>query len=302
MHSLIVFSDEVKAAKDAGKPIVALESTVVSHGLPYPQNVETTHAMCAAVRSSGAVPAVIALIDGKIHVGLTEAQLQLFAKPDAAISIAKVNRQNFSFILSRKSLGATTVAGTMMSAALAGIKVFATGGIGGVHRDVAESMDISADLVELSRTPVLVVASGAKSILDINKTLEYLETWGVPVVGHQTNCFPHFYTSKSNDLLEMTLDSADDIRAYSEKHWEISQSGILVANPIPAEDEVPSKEVEKWVAHAMAEAKREGISGRKITPYLLGKVAQISGAKSIDANIALLINNAKVAGQIATST
>lgn len=294
--SYLEFSKEVINAMQHNKPIVALESTVISHGLPYPENVNVTNKMLAAVQESGAVPAVIGLIDGKIKVGLTAEEINLFATEK---NILKISRADISYCLAQKRLGATTVAGTMFCAALAGIRVFATGGIGGVHRGAETSFDISADLTELARTPVMVVCSGAKSILDVSKTLEFLETQGVPVIGYKTDALPLFYIEKSQYKLNLNVDSAKDMAKIAKTHWNLGLTGMLVTNPIPSIESLNESEIEKVINIATQECEEKNIVGKAVTPYILAKLGQLTQGKSLQANSALLINNALIAGEIA---
>ncbi len=290
-------SAEVAAALEAGRPVVALESTIISHGMPYPRNLETARAVEQVVREAGAVPATIAIIDGKFRVGLSPAQLELLA---TSKDVAKASRRDLGIILARGTIAATTVATTMIGAARGGIRVFATGGTGGVHRGVAESFDISADLQELARTPVAVVSAGVKSILDIPKTLEYLETMGVPVYGWETDDFPAFYTRSSGLPVPLRVDGASELASALVAQWDAGfHAGALVANPIPAADELAHGYIEGVIEQAVAEADRQGIHGRNLTPFLLGRIVELTGGKSLEANIALVKNNARVAAEVA---
>lgn len=279
------------------KARVALESTVISHGLPYPNNLETALALEATVREGGATPATIALLDGKIQVGLNRAQLERLAtEPD----VTKVSRRDLPVVLAKKKLGATTVAATMYAAKLAGIQVFGTGGLGGVHRGAATSFDISADLLELAQTSVIVVCAGAKSILDLPLTLEYLETHGIPVIGYGTEELPAFYTSKSGLKLEASVDSAAEVAEIARIKWELGLTGgIVVAVPPPPEADLPAAEIEQAISRALATADKAGVRGKAVTPFLLDAVRRETEGRSLDTNIALLKNNVKVATEIA---
>jgi pseudouridine-5'-phosphate glycosidase len=296
ISSFLKISPQVKNALENGLPIVALESTVISHGLPYPCNLDITNKMMDAVTDAGAVPAVIGLMDGYIHIGLNEVELKEFATRK---DILKVSRCDISYCLSEKRLGATTVSGTMLCAAYAGIRVFSTGGLGGVHRGASESFDISADLTELSRTPVLVVCSGAKSILDVPKTLEYLETEGVLVIGYKTNQFPLFFTNESHYALNHCLTTPQAIASLAKTHWQLGLNGIVIANPIPTNDSLKGDIVEKWIESATLEALNAGVIGKAVTPFLLAKVAELSQGETLKANKALLVHNAALAAEIA---
>jgi len=284
----------VKQALADSQPVVALESTVISHGLPRPQNLETALLCESAIRSEGAVPATIGIIDGKLIVGLNSDQLELLANNE---NIRKVSRRDFGIALALKQHGATTVAGTMIAAHMAGIRVFATGGIGGVHR--GDDADISADLPELGRTPVAVVCAGAKSILDLPRTLEYLETVGVPILGYQTDHFPAFYARQSNLPVDQRIDDPEQAAIVIKAHFEMGFGGILVAVPPPEESALDKAEMEGSVYAAIDHAITDGISGKELTPYLLSKVSEITGGGSLKVNIALLEQNARVAAQIA---
>ncbi len=296
-HHLVDIAPEVRAAMEHGGPVVALESTIITHGMPYPQNVATARAVEAVVREGGAMPATIAVIGGRIKVGLSGEQLDWLG---AAQDVLKLSRSDLSFAVSAKRHGSTTVAATMICAHLAGVRVFATGGIGGVHQGFEETMDVSADLDELARTPVTVVCAGAKAILDIPRTLEYLETRGVPVVGYRTDIFPAFWSRKSNLPVPIRLDEpraiADLILA---KQALGLQGGTLVANPIPEADEIPSDEVNRFISMAIEVAKARGISGKAVTPFLLSHMNEITEGRSLAANIALVRNNAALAARLA---
>lgn len=299
MKQYLEFSKEVKEAIEAGKPIVALESTIISHGMPYPQNVQTAREVEQIVREGGAVPATMALIDGKIKIGLSDDELEMFGNAD---NVAKASRRDIGYLLATKQLGATTVAATMICADLAGIRVFVTGGIGGVHRGAETTMDISADLDELGKTNVAVVCAGAKSILDIGLTLEYLETKGVPVVGYGTDELPAFFTRKSGFPLSISTDSAEEVAGMLKAKWDLGlEGGAVIANPIPEEDELDPAFINGIIENALKEAQENGISGKETTPFLLGKVKELTEGKSLVANIALVKHNAKVGTGIAVA-
>ena len=298
MKDFISISNEVKDALTNNRPVVALESTIISHGMPYPQNVQTAMAVERIVRDSGAVPATIAVIDGKLTVGCNAEQIDRLGKRGTAV--LKVSRRDLPFVVAKKQDGACTVAATMYIASLAGIKVFATGGIGGVHRGAENTMDISADLDELQQTGVLVVSAGVKSILDIGLTLECLETRGVAVVGYQTEDMPAFYTQKSGYKVDYRLDSAQEIaEAFHAKIQLGLPSGMLVCNPIPTEYSMDSDYITDNINQALAEAESLGVHGKAITPYLLDKIQKLTGGKSLQANIQLVYNNARLASEIA---
>jgi pseudouridine-5'-phosphate glycosidase len=292
----LLFSPEVRAALEERRPIVALESTVIAHGLPYPTNVETALAMEEAIREEGAVPATIAIGGGQIRIGLERAEIEELAR---AQEVLKVSRRDLAVALATGRLGATTVAGTMLCAEMAGIRFFATGGIGGVHRGVESSMDISADLSELSRTPVLVVCAGAKAILDLPRTLEYLETQGVPVLGWQTAEFPAFYTPHSGLPLQQRVDDVEQVAAIARTHWECGLHGLLVCCPIPAAWALDRTLLEEAIVSAERQAEAQGIQGAALTPFLLARIAEITGGASLQANRSLLLNNARLAARIA---
>jgi pseudouridine-5'-phosphate glycosidase len=286
---------DVQQAMNFGLPIVALESTVITHGLPQPVNLQLARDMEATVRAQDATPATIALMDGSVRVGLSSEELEKLAGAD---NPHKVSLRDFGYALEKRLTGGTTVAATMFVAEKVGIKVFATGGIGGVHRNAP--FDVSADLMQLSRCPVLVVCAGAKAILDLPATMEYLETQGVPVIGYQTNDFPAFYSISSGMKLNMRADSAEEVAKIAETHWSLGlKLGILLVVPPPKETAIPAKEVERWVEEALRQAELKGIHGNATTPYLLAKVSALSGGRSMETNIALLLNNAKVAAQVA---
>jgi len=299
MEKYIVLSDEVKKAVENKEPIVALESTIISHGMPYPQNVKTAKEVEDIIRENGATPATIAIMDGKIKIGLSADELELFGSSD---DVAKVSRRDLAGIIASKKLGATTVATTMICAELAGIRVFATGGIGGVHRGAETTMDISADLEELSQTNVAVVCAGAKSILDLGLTLEYLETKGVPVIGYGTDTLPAFFTRSSDFELHASTESIDEIAENLHVKWELGlEGGAVIANPIPEEDALDADYINGMIERAVKEAEEKGIHGKDVTPFLLATVTEATEGKSLIANIALVKNNAKVAAQIAKS-
>lgn len=287
---------EVEEALKNREPVVALESTIISHGMPYPKNVETALGVENIVRQNGAVPATIGILGGKLKVGLTEDEVEYLGK---AKNVIKTSRRDIPFVVSKKLDGATTVASTMFIAALAGIKVFATGGIGGVHRGAQETFDISADLQELAQTNVAVVCAGAKAILDIGLTLEYLETCGVPVVGYGTDEFPAFYTRRSGYKVDYRVDNAEELAAALKTKWDLGlDGGVVVANPIPEEHEMDYYVITKAINDAVAEAEAKGIKGKETTPFLLARVKELTGGDSLESNIALVYNNAKVAAQL----
>ena len=293
----IAYSPEVSDAKDRTAPLVALESTIITHGMPFPQHVETARAVEATVRGNGATPATIAVLDGRLHVGLTDAQLVALGQ---AKDVAKLSRADFAACLATGGTGATTVAATMIAAHLAGIRVFATGGIGGVHRGAEASFDISADLAELAQTPVTVVAAGAKAILDLPKTLEVLETSGVPVIAYGQDDFPAFWSRSSGLPAPLRMDSADAIaRAAIVRAGIGLPGGQLVANPIPVADEIPAETLAPVIAAALAAAERAGIAAKAVTPFLLDHIFHATAGASLTANIALVKNNARLAAEIA---
>ncbi|HCW34670.1 MAG TPA: pseudouridine-5-phosphate glycosidase [Staphylococcus sp.] len=297
MENYIQFSEEVEKAKEEGKAIVALESTIISHGMPYPQNVEMAQKVEQIVRDNGGVPATIAIIDGKIKIGLSEDELELLA---SAENVSKISRRDIAEILATKKIGATTVASTMICAQLADIKFFVTGGIGGVHKGAEHTMDISADLDELSKTKVAVICAGAKSILDLDKTLEYLETKGVPVVGYQTDELPAFFTRESGLKLNTRIDEVSTIAKLAEVQWDLGlETGIVVANPVPEEDQLEPSFINGIIDKAVAKAEEEGIHGKDSTPFLLGEIVKQSEGKSLETNIKLVEHNARIGTQIA---
>ncbi|WP_313616999.1 pseudouridine-5'-phosphate glycosidase [Agrobacterium sp.] len=295
----IVYSEEVAAAKQRGAPIVALESTIITHGMPYPGNIEMAQGVEELIRQEGAVPATIAVIDGVLHIGLEKHQLEALAQTTGAM---KVSRADIAFAIAERRTGATTVAATMIAAARAGIKVFATGGIGGVHRGAEESFDISADLTELAKTGVIVVCAGAKAILDIPKTLEVLETGGVPVVTFEATEFPAFWSRSSGLQSPLTLNSPAAIANFQTTREQLGiDGGMLIANPVPEEDEIPREEMEIYISRAIANAEREDVTGKAVTPYLLDNIFRLTSGRSLKTNIALVRNNARLAAEIAVA-
>ncbi|MEZ4799986.1 MAG: pseudouridine-5'-phosphate glycosidase [Flavobacteriales bacterium] len=299
MSSLLEFTDEVKEALQQGLPVVALESTIISHGMPYPDNVAMANKVESIVRENGAVPATIAIMNGKIKVGCNARDLEILANSK---NVVKVSRRDFPFVIQNKSVGATTVAATMIAASMAGIRVFATGGIGGVHRGWESSLDISADLYELQNTSVAVVSAGAKAILDIPATLEVLESFGVPVIGFNSDTFGAFYSRSSGIALEMNMKTANEIAEFLHLKWWMGlQGGVLISNPIPSEFEISAELIEPVVAAAVDEAKNLGINGKRLTPFLLTKIKEVTAGKSLLANLQLVYNNAALAGQVASA-
>ena len=289
---------EVAEAIANGKPVVALESTIISHGMPYPQNVETALNVERIIRENGAVPATIAIIGGRLKAGLTAEEIEYFGKKGQAIH--KASRRDLAVLCARGEDGATTVTTTMIIAHMAGIKIFATGGIGGVHRGAETTMDISADLEELGQTPVMVVCAGAKSILDLGLTLEYLETKGVPVIGFGTKELPAFYTRQSGFGVDYRIDTAQELaKAFKAQNELGFKGGMLVANPIPEEYAMPLDTINAAIDQAIAECNKKGIKGKETTPFLLARVAELTGGNSLASNIQLVYNNAKVAAQTA---
>ena len=299
MHQYLLFSPEVAAARTAGIPIVALESTIISHGMPYPQNVRTAREVEQIIRDAGAVPATIAVIAGKICIGLSDEQLELLgASPDAM----KVSRRDLAYVLAQARLGATTVAATMICAQLAGIEVFVTGGIGGVHRGAETSFDISADLQELARTSVAVVCAGVKSILDIGLTLEYLETHGVPVISVGQPGFPAFFTRESGYQADFQMDSAEQQAAFIHTKRALGlQGGVVIANPVPAVAAMPFAEIDAITSRALGEADQQGVKGKQVTPFLLSRIKELTAGRSLATNIALVKHNAVVGAQLAVA-
>ncbi|MBE1293343.1 MAG: pseudouridine-5-phosphate glycosidase [Rhodobacteraceae bacterium] len=295
----LVLSPEVEDAKKNNLPIVALESTIITHGMPYPQNVEVAKQVESDIRAKGAVPATMAVLNGTLHVGLTEAQLEELAQ---AKNVAKVSRADMPVIMAQGRTGATTVAATMIAAHLAEIDVFATGGIGGVHKGAEESFDISADLTELAHTPVTVVAAGAKAILDVPKTLEVLETNGVPVITYGQDSFPAFWSATSDLSSGLRMDDPVTIAAAHKTRGAMAlPGGQLIANPIPTVDEIPAADLAPVIAQATQEAENQGVTGKDVTPFLLARIFELTEGKSLVANIALVRNNARLAAEIAAA-
>lgn len=290
-------SEEVKHALENNLPVVALESTIISHGMPYPKNVETALLVEKTIRDNGAIPATIGIIEGECIVGLSPEEIELFGKRKG---IAKVSRRDLPIITSKNMWGATTVATTMIIAALAGVKIFVTGGIGGVHRGVEDTMDISADLQELARTNVCVICAGAKAILDLPRTLEYLETMGVPVLGYGVEELPAFYSRESGLKVDYRVDSGLEVAKILKEKWDMNlNGGVLVTNPIPHEYSYDFKEMEKIIDKAMVEMRKQGIKGKDTTPFLLAYIKELTGGNSLESNIALVLNNAVVGAGIA---
>ena len=299
MNQFLKIDPAVQEALQNGRPVVALESTIISHGMPYPKNVETSLAVEEVVRQNGAVPATIAIMNGKCHVGLTEEQLAYFGN---AKDVWKVSLRDMPFVISQQLYGATTVAATMRIAAMAGIKVFVTGGIGGVHRGAETSMDISADLTEMAQTSVAIVSAGVKSILDIGLTLEYLETKGIPVVTYGQDSFPSFYSSKSGYQSPLRLDTPAAIAAMLHTKWQLDLNGsVLIANPLPAAQEITADVMEAQILKALDAARELHITGKEVTPFLLQYIARHTKGESLEANIALIRNNARLGAAIAVA-
>ena len=293
LHEYLKISPAVQKALDEGRPVLALESTIISHGMPYPQNLETARLCEAEARKHGVEPATVAIIHGKLCAGLTDEELEYLAK--AGPKVAKASRRDLPILAARGADGATTVAATMIVAAMAGIRVFATGGIGGVHRGAQETFDISADLEELADTPVMVICAGAKSILDLGLTLEYLETHGVTVIGYGTDELPAFYTRKSGFGVDYELDTPAELaKAFHVKRELGLRGGLLVTNPIPEEYSMDKAVIDKAIAEAVEDAKKDGIHGKATTPYLLAKIKDLTGGDSLDSNIQLVFNNARL--------
>ena len=299
-ENILKISPKVKAALEAGKPVIALESTIISHGMPYPQNVETALRCEQMARDNGAEPATIAVIGGKLCAGLTEEEIDYLGREGTKVT--KASRRDLPMLIAKKADGATTVAATMIIAAMAGIKVFATGGIGGVHRGAETTMDISADLEEMAQTPVAVVCAGAKSILDLGLTLEYLETKGVPVLGYKTKELPAFYPPHSGFAVDYRLDTPEEFAAAINAQREMGYpGGMLITNPIPEEFAMPKDVIDSAIDRALKEADEQDIKGKETTPFLLAKVCELTGGDSLASNIQLVLNNVKLAAQIASA-
>ena len=297
VNQIISYSADTKRAKKTSSPIVALESTVLTHGLPRPQNLQLARDMERTVREEGATPATIGFLDGYLHIGMNDVELERLANEEDPY---KVGPRDFATVITNEACGGTTVAGTMLACKHAGIKVFATGGIGGVHR--ATSFDISADLQALATIPMIVVCAGAKAILDLPATLEYLETMSVPVIGYGTDEFPAFYSRSSGLEVTETLDTPQDIVNFAKTHWDAGlQSAVLVANPAPEQDAIPRSEMEPYIEQANREAHERGVYGKEVTPFLLQRITELTKGKSMRANLSLLLNNARLAAQVAKS-
>ena len=298
MNPYLSISPEVQEALKAGKPVVALESTIISHGMPYPQNVETALKVEQTIRENGAVPATIAIIGGQLKAGCTPEEIEYLGKKGQAV--IKASRRDLPVLIARKADGATTVTTTMIIASMAGIRVFATGGIGGVHRGAQQTFDISADLEELAQTPVMVVCAGAKSILDLGLTLEYLETKGVPVIGYGTEELPAFYTRHSGFKVDYRIDTPEELAAAFKAKMDCGlKGGMLVTNPIPEEFSMPKEVIDKAIDQALREMDEAGIHGKQCTPFLLAKVKDLTGGESLASNIQLVLNNARLAAKTA---
>lgn len=299
MNSFLEIHPEVQQALLEKKPVVALESTIIAHGMPYPQNVETAMAVESIIRNNGAIPATIAIMNGKCTVGLNNEQLEILGKEK---DVWKVSLRDLPFVISRKINGATTVAATMRIAAMTGIKIFVTGGIGGAHRDAATTMDISADLTEMAQTSVAVISAGVKSILDIGLTLEYLETMGIPVITIGQDEFPSFYSRTSGFLTPLRMDTVTEIARLLNTKWKMGLNGsVLIANPVPADMEIPAEEIEVHIEKALTAAKEKKIVGKNVTPFVLQYIADHSKGESLETNIALIKHNAKVGAEIAAA-
>jgi pseudouridine-5'-phosphate glycosidase len=299
LPGFVDIQEDVLDALDQKKPIVALESTIITHGMPFPENVEMARSVEDEIRARGAVPATIAVIDGRLKIGLSKEELDQLAQVKDAL---KISRADIAFAISQRKTAGTTVAATMIVARMAGIRVFATGGIGGVHAGAETTFDISADLTELGKTDVIVVAAGAKAILDVPKTLEVLETEGVSVVGFCTDTLPAFWTSGSDLDIPLRLDSAEEIAAFQKVRDELElEAGLLVANPIPVDDEIPAEIMNGYISAAQAEMAAQGVSGKQVTPFLLQRIFELSNGESLKANIALVKNNARLAADIAVA-
>ena len=300
MNELIKLSPKVEAALKAGKPVIALESTIISHGMPYPQNVETALRCEAVARENGAEPATVAVIGGRLCAGLTEEEIDYLGREGHKVT--KASRRDLPALVAEKKDGATTVAATMIIAAMAGIPVFATGGIGGVHRGAETTMDISADLEELAHTPVAVVCAGAKAILDLGLTLEYLETKGVPVLGYGTKELPAFYTRQSGFSVDYRVDSPEEIARFIQAQRAMAYpGGLLVTNPIPDQYAMPLEEINAAIDQAIAESKAQGVKGKETTPFLLARVSELTGGESLASNIHLVLNNVRLGAQVAVA-
>ena len=300
LHEYLKISPAVQKALDEGRPVLALESTIISHGMPYPQNLETARLCEAEARKHGVEPATVAIIHGKLCAGLTDEELEYLAK--AGPKVAKASRRDLPILAARGADGATTVAATMIVAAMAGIRVFATGGIGGVHRGAEVTMDISADLEELARTPVAVVCAGAKSILDLGLTLEYLETKGEPVLGYRTEKLPAFYTDESDFRVDYRMDSPEEIADAITAQRDMGYpGGMLITNPIPHQYAMPKDVIDAAINQALAEAKKQGVKGKATTPFLLARVCELTGGESLKSNIKLVLNNVALGAQIAAA-
>ena len=297
LKKYVEYSDEVKKAMEEGKPVVALESTIISHGMPYPQNIETAKACEEIIRENGAVPATTAIIGGKIKIGLSDEELEFMA---TSKDIIKASRRDFAYIVSRGLNGATTVASTIIASRLAGIKIFVTGGLGGVHRNAEVTFDISRDLEELAANDIMIVCAGCKSILDIGLTLEYLETKGVPVFGYQTDYMPAFFTRKSEFKVDYNIKNPKEAADAAKAQWELGlEGGILLTNPIPESDSMDEEKINSAIEKALLEAEEKGIHGKETTPFLLSKVLEVTEGKSLEANIALVKNNARLGAEVA---
>ena len=299
MNEKLDVSPEAGRALRQGRPVLAMESTIIAHGMPYPRNVETAREAEALTRSLGVAPATVAIIEGRLKVGLADEEIETLGRGEG---ILKVSSKDLGYALCRGASGATTVSATMKAASLAGVHVFATGGIGGVHRGADASFDVSTDLMELSRTPVIVVSAGAKAVLDLPRTLEVLETQGVPVIGYRTQEFPSFYSRSSGLKLEQSADTASEIVAVflTQRRLGIG-CGLLVANPVPEADELPAQLIDEYIEQALAEQRERGISGKAVTPFLLARLVELSGGKTLDTNVALFMNNVRLGCRIAAA-
>jgi pseudouridine-5'-phosphate glycosidase len=299
MNQFLDIHPEVADALANNKPVVALESTIISHGMPWPQNAETAKLVEQTVRENGATPATIAIINGRLKVGLSGDEIDQLAK--AGLSVTKCSRRDLPFVIAKKEMGATTVAATMIIAEMAGVKIFATGGIGGVHRGAQETFDVSADLQELGKTSVAVVCAGAKSILDLGLTREYLETLGVPVLGYQTEALPAFYTRTSDHTVDYRLDTAEEIAEFLSAKWQMNlHGGAVIANPIPEEFAMDKSTIDAAVEQALQEANEQNVTGKESTPFLLARVSELTGGDSLASNIQLVLNNARLGAAIAS--